>query len=52
MNSVFGHCRDSFWTVQFGGFCEFGSRSGGAQGSKLELTVDNWSSGLRIGAQS
>ena len=47
MNSVFGHCRDSFWTVQFG---EFGSRSGGAQGSELELTVDNWSSGLRIGA--
>ena len=50
MNSVFGHCRDSFWTIQFGGFCEFGSRSGGAQGSKLELTVDDWSSGFRIGA--
>ena len=52
MNSVFGHCRDSFWTVQFGGFCEFGSRSGGAQGLELELTVDNWSSGFRIGAHT
>ena len=37
-------------SVQFGGFCEFGSRSGGAQGSELDLTVDNWSSGLIIGA--
>ena len=37
-------------SVQFGGFCEFGSRSGGAHGSELELTVDNWSSCLRIGA--
>ena len=50
MNSVSGHCRDSFWIVQFGGFCEFGSRFSGAQGSELELTVDNWSSGFRIGA--
>ena len=32
-------------------FCEFWSSSGGAQGSSLELTVDNWSSRLRIGAQ-
>ena len=50
MNSVFGHCHDSFWTVQFGGFCEFGSRSSGAQRSELELIVDNWSSRLIIGA--
>ena len=50
MNSVFGHCRDSFWTVQFGGFCEFGSKSSGAQGLELELTVDNWSSRFKIGA--
>ena len=39
MTSVFGHCHDSFWTVQFGGFCEFGSGSSGAQGSELEHTV-------------
>ena len=50
MNSLFGHCRDSFWIVQCGGFCEFGSSSGGPQGSELEFTVDNWSSGFRIGA--
>ena len=37
--------------MQFGGFCEFWSSSGGDQGSESELMVENWSSWLRIGAQ-
>ena len=38
--------------MQFGGFCEFWSSSGGAQGSELELMVENWSSRFRFGAHS
>ena len=36
--------------MEFGGFFEFGRSFGGAQGLEFELTVDNWSSRLRIGA--
>ena len=45
MTSVFGHCRDSFWTVQFNleVFVNLGV-------GLLEHKVQNWSSRLIIGA--
>ena len=45
MNSVFGHCRDSFWIVQFNleVFVNLGV-------GPVEHRVQNWSSRLRIRA--
>ena len=48
MNSVFGHCRDSFWTVQFNleVFVNLGVGSVEHTVQVLEFTVWIWTSWL------
>ena len=65
MNNIFGHCRDSFWTIlcNLDVFVNFGvglvelrvynwiSRLIiGAHGCESELEVENWSSRFKFGA--